>query len=136
MKNINAWVLTDDNSCQYVKKINEDEFQLIEMSLVNPDTKEYIVYTDEIDVDAYLEQNRGEVGEILYSFGYGWPKEGEVEFDSVEDSINEVINKYSNASQIIAECIFEYYSSFQAHTIFKGSGEQCRRFIENYTFTN
>ena len=127
MKNINAWVLTDDDSCQYVKKINEDEFQLIEMSLINPETEEFIVYTDEIDVDAYLEQNRGETEEILNSFGYG---------ENNISSIEEVINKYSNASQIIAECIFEYYSDFQAYTIFKGREEQCRRFIENYTFTN
>ncbi len=127
MKNINAWVLTDDDSCQYVKKINEDEFQLIEMSLVNPETEEFIVYTDEIDVDAYLEQNRGEIEEILRTFGYGY------EYNS---GIEEVMNIYSSASQIIAECIFEYYNYFQAEVIFKGSEEQCRRFIENYTFTN
>ena len=127
MKNINAWVLTDDDSCQYVKKINEDEFQLIEMSLVNPDTKEYIVYTDKVDVDAYLEQNRGEVREIL---------EGYYEAEGEEDVIQFVLNHIDSPSQIIAECIFEYYNYFQAEVIFKGSEEQCRRFIENYTFTN
>ena len=127
MKNINAWVLTDDDSCQYVKKINEDEFKLIEMSLINPETEEFIVYTDEIDVDAYLEQNRGEVREILEAY---YEAEGE------EDVIQFVLNHIDSPSQIIAECIFEYYSSFQAEVIFKGSEEQCRRFIENYTFTN
>ena len=126
MKNINAWVLTDDDSCQYVKKINEDEFQLIEMSLVNPDTKEYIVYTDKVDVDAYLEQNRGEVREIL---------EGYYEAEGEEDVIQFVLNHIDSPSQIIAECIFEYYNYFQAGVIFKGSKKQCKGFIENYILT-
>lgn len=120
---MSKWILTDDDSFQYVKRIGEDEFELIEMSLVNPETEEHIVYTDEINVDEYLDMSRGELIEIL---------EGYYDAESEEDVIQFVINHIDSASQIMAECIFEYYGAFQAYTLFKGSEEKCRKFIEEY----
>ena len=119
----NKWILTDDDSYQYVKKIDEDKFELIEMCLSNPETEEYLVYTDEIDVDEYLEINRGELIEIL---------EGYYDAEDEEDVIQFVMNHIESPSQIMAECIFEYYGAFQAYTLFKGSEEKCRQYIENY----
>lgn len=119
----NKWILTDDDSYQHVKKIGEDKFELIEMCLINPETEEYLVYTDEIDVDEYLEINRGELIEIL---------EGYYDAEDEEDVIQFVMNHIESPSQIMAECIFEYYGAFQAYTLFKGSEEKCRQYIENY----
>ena len=119
----NKWILTDDASYQHVKKIGEDKFELIEICLINPETEEYLVYTDEIDVDEYLEINRGELIEIL---------EGYYDAEDEEDVIQFVMNHIESPSQIMAECIFEYYGAFQAYTLFKGSEEKCRQYIENY----
>ena len=119
----NKWILTDDDSYQHVKKIGEDKFELIEICLINPETEEYLVYTDEIDVDKYLEINRGELIEIL---------EGYYDAEDEEDVIQFVMNHIESPSQIMAECIFEYYGAFQAYTLFKGSEEKCRQYIENY----
>lgn len=122
MKN-NKWILTDDDSYQHVKKIDENKFELIEMCLANPETEEYLVYTDEIDVDEYLEINRGELIEIL---------EGYYDAEGEENVIQFVMNHVESPFQIMAECIFEYYGAFQAYTLFKDSEEKCRQYIENY----
>lgn len=119
----NKWILTDDDSYQHVRKIGEDKFELIEMCLINPETEEYLVYTDEIDIDEYLEINRGELIEIL---------EGYYDAEDEENVIQFVMNHIESPSQIMAECIFEYYGAFQAYTLFKGSEEKCRQYIENY----
>lgn len=115
---INNWSLIDDDSFQYVKFISEDNYSLIEMCLINPDNMTYEVYTNEIDVNGYLECNRGEVIGILNAFGY--------------EDIDDLIDKAEDASQIIAECIFEYYGSFEANRIFIGSEGECRSFISKY----
>lgn len=119
----NKWFLTDDDSYQHVRKIGEDKFELIEMCFINPETEEYLVYTDEIDVNEYLEINRGELIEIL---------EGYYDAENEEDVIQFIMNHIEPPSQIMAECIFEYYGAFQAYTLFKGSEEKCRQYIENY----
>lgn len=126
MNNISNWILTDDNSCQYVKCIEKDKFKLIEMSLYNPDTEEYSVYTDLIDVNYYLEDYCEEVEEILHSFGYG---------DENNSAIDEVNMSYPDPSQIIAECIFES-GMFSARLVFEGSEEECKKSIENYISTH
>lgn len=123
MKSINSWILTDDDSYQHVKEVGEDKFKLIEMSLINPEIEEYIVYTDEVDVDAYLEMERGALIEIL---------EGYYDAGGEEDVIQFVMNHIDSPSQIMAECIFEYYGDFYAQNLFKGPEEKCRKYIENY----
>ena len=120
---MNEWILTDDDSCQHVKKIGEDKFELIEMSLINPETKEYAVYADEIDVSEYLEMEREKLIEVL---------EGYYEAEGEEDVIQFVINHLDSPFQIIAECIFEYYGLFQSYSLFRGKEEACKEFIESY----
>lgn len=129
MKTTNEWICTDSDSQQYVRSTdNEDEFDLVEMSLISPKTKEYIVYYSNIDTMSILEQERPAICDILQSYGYGCD-------DSSEDApINEVVKEYGDeASQIIAECYFEYYNIYEADEIlFKGSKEECIAFIQNW----
>ena len=128
----NNWILTDDDAQQYVRPTdNEDEFDLIQMSLINPETEEFIIYFSNIDVMSILEQERPAICEILQSYGYG-------ENDDSEDApINTVIKIYNNASQIIAECYFEYYNTFKADEIlFKGSEQECIKFIKDWIKTH
>ena len=112
------WILTDDSSCQYVREVPgaDNTFDLIEMSLIDPDTMEHEVYADTVcinDVDAEETQS------ILASFGHG--------------GIDEVIERYGrNSAQIIAECIFEHYGSYRATRLFAGTEAQCVDFIWEY----
>lgn len=123
MNNTSNWILTDDDSCQYVKCIEKDKFKLIEMSIYNPEAEEYFVYTDEIDVDEYLHANKSELIEILEAY---------YEAENEKDVIEFVLKHTESPFQIIAECIFEYYNTFQSYILAKGSEKECRKFIEEY----
>ena len=135
---INNSVCVDADSCQYVKCSFKSEeggeynhYKLIQMDLINPDTKEYKVYFDTLCVDDYLESMRGELSMILASYGYG-----EDEDDCVE-IIERMMKEYGDdVFQVVCECIFEYYGSFQAEVLFTGSEQDCIKFIENYCENN
>lgn len=138
MNNINEWILTDDASQQYVKEISTEEiphtFKLIEMSLINPDIKHFEVYSDEICIDDYLETMRGELKEIIHSYSYYLDED---ELETNDKNYYTSIWKYEDeAYQVMAECIFEYYGSFQAEQIFIGSETDCIKFIQNYIKNN
>ena len=135
---INNWVYVDADSCQYVKCSFKSEeggeynhYKLIQMDLINPDTQEHEVYFDAICVEDYLDFMRGELSLILSSYGYG---------DSEEDCteiIERMIEEYEDdVFQVVCECIFEWYGSFQAEVLFTGSEQDCIKFIENYCKNN
>ena len=135
---INNWVCVDADSCQYVKCSFKSEeggeynhYKLIQMDLINPDTKKYEVYFDTLCVNDYLDYMRSELSLILSSYGYG---------DSEEDCteiIERMMEEYEdNVFQVVCECIFEYYGSFQAEVLFTGSEQDCIKFIENYCKNN
>ena len=135
---INNWVCVDADSCQYVKCSFKSEeggeynhYKLIQMDLINPDTQEYEVYFDTLCVEDYLDSMRGELSLILSSYGYG---------DSEEDCteiIERMMEEYEdNVFQVVCECIFEWYGSFQAEVLFTGSEQDCIKFIENYCKNN
>ena len=135
---INNWVCVDADSCQYVKcSLKSEEggeynhYKLIQMDLINPDTQEYEVYFDTICVEDYLDSMRGELSLILSSYGYG---------DSEEDCteiIERMTKEYEDdVFQVVCECIFEWYGSFQAEVLFIGSEQDCIKFIENYCKNN
>ena len=135
---INNWVCVDADSCQYVKCSFKSEeggeynhYKLIQMDLINPDTQEYEVYFDTICVEDYLDSMRGELSLILSSYGYG---------DSEEDCteiIERMMKEYEDdVFQVVCECIFEWYGSFQAEVLFTGSEQDCIKFIENYCKNN
>lgn len=135
---INNWVCVDADSCQYVKCSFKSEeggeynhYKLIQMDLINPDTQEYEVYFDTICVEDYLDSMRGKLSLILSSYGYG---------DSEEDCaeiIKRMMEEYEDdVFQVVCECIFEWYGSFQAEVLFTGSEQDCIKFIENYCKNN
>ena len=135
---INNWVCVDADSCQYVKCSFKSEeggeynhYKLIQMDLINPDTQEYEVYFDTICVEDYLDSMRGELSLILSSYGYG---------DSEEDCteiIERMMEEYEDdVFQVVCECIFEWYGSFQAEVLFTGPEQDCIKFIENYCKNN
>lgn len=113
---VSNWVLTDDDSRQHVKRINDWTYSLIEMCLIARNPDQFQVYADTID----LRNSEDIMSAVLDGFGYtGY-------FD--------VVSKYNNddAPQIVAECIFESYGSFRAEVQFVGSEEECIGYIDNY----
>lgn len=121
------WVCTDSDSCQYVKALDDlpNHFRLIEIGLVNPDTAQYEVYTDDVCVNDYFNDQElvDELENILRGFGYS--------------SISEAVRNYGDsAPQVIAECIFEHYGSFQAESVFIGREEECRSFVQKWITQN
>ena len=139
---INNWVCVDADSCQYVKCSFKSEeggeynhYKLIQMDLINPDTQEYEVYFDVLCVDDYLESMREELSMILSSYGYG--DDDKEEYEDCAEIIERMIKYYGDDTfQIVCECIFEYYGSFQAEVLFTGSEQDCIKFIENYCENN
>ena len=135
---INNWVCVDADSCQYVKcsfKSEEEgeynHYKLIQMDLINPDTQEYEVYFDTICVEDYLDSMRSELSMVLSSYGYGEDEEDCTEI------VERMMEEYrDDVFQVVRECIFEYYGSFQAEVLFTGSEQDCIKFIENYCENN
>lgn len=135
---INNWVCVDADSCQYVKCSFKSEeggeynhYKLIQMDLINPDTQEYEVYFDTICVEDYLDSMRSELSLILSSYGYSEDEEDCAEI------IERMMKEYGDdVFQVVCECIFEYYGSFQAEVLFTGSEQDCIKFIENYCENN
>ena len=136
---INNWVCVDADSCQYVKCSFKSEeggeynhYKLIQMDLINPDTKKYEVYFDTLCVDDYLDYMRSELSIILASYGYS----DDDEKDCAE-IIERMMEEYGDdVFQVVCECIFEWYGSFQAEVLFTGSEQDCIKFIENYCKNN
>ena len=135
---INNWVCVDADSCQYVKCSFKSEeggeynhYKLIQMDLINLDTKKYEVYFDTLCVDDYLDYMRSELSIILASYGYSDDEEDCAEI------IERMMEEYGDdVFQVVCECIFEYYGSFQAEVLFTGSEQDCIKFIENYCKNN
>lgn len=119
MKEINSWILTDDDSCQYVRKNSNTEYSLIEMGLISREPDLYEVYTDTIDIQDYFDSMESELINIIDGFGY--------------KSIEHVQRHYGDeANQVMCECIFEHYGSFQANERFRGTENECIQFIEKF----
>ena len=136
---INNWVCVDADSCQYVKCSFKSEeggeynhYKLIQMDLINPDTKKYEVYFDTLCVDDYLDYMRSELSIILASYGYSDDDE-----EDCAEIIERMMEEYGDdVFQVVCECIFEYYGSFQAEVLFTGSEQDCIKFIEKYCKNN
>ena len=96
MKQERDWILTDDSSCQHVRKIDDHTYELIQMGLINPDKDLYAVYSDTVYLDDYQEE---EIAKILEPFGYS----------SIWDMY---MNYAEKTGQIVAECVFESRCGF------------------------
>lgn len=116
------WICTDDDSAQYVKKLSESKFALIEMGLVDPERDVYAVYTAEIDLDDIIENSHVELLTALNSYSYS----NEID----------VRKEYGDsANQIMAECFFEFLGPNGANILLEDDEDKCRSFIESYTAT-
>jgi hypothetical protein len=113
------WILTDDGSQQYVWKIGEDKFCLIDTELSSfrsDDDATYDVFTDTVCIQDYP---LDEIKTILRTYSY--------------DGIEDVEAQYGEmANQIIAECIFEHYGTFGIEPLFTGPLDECKKYIEEY----
>lgn len=117
---INHWNLTDIDSYQYVKPLAKRIFHCIEIGLINPEKNTYLVYTATIDLDEY---RITDIKEVLRSFGYNTIKAVREHYGAV-------------ANQVIAECIFEYYSYTEADMLFSGEEVECVNYIDDYLKQN
>jgi hypothetical protein len=114
------WVLTDDDSCQHVRKISDDEFELIELSEVDPETHECVVYSDTVNVTELIKDSIKDVIDVIKGFGY--------------NSVADVVESYGDsASQVIAECVFEYYGFYHANVVMMSTREECEKYITEFT---
>lgn len=111
---MSEWILTDDDCCQYVKKLDDTVFKLIQISSFGYDGKS-TVYAETIDLDDYDEDD------ILKTIqGYGY------------DSVDNVIAHYDDyANQVIAEYLFESRVCCLPHR-YCGTQAECEDFVKEY----
>lgn len=111
------WVLTDDDTMQYVRKRGAETYDLIQLNLINPDTERYSVLRDTVRIPDYT---YNDILMILKTYGYS--------------SWSDVVDQYGEESylQIIAECIFEYYCDLRDEPIFTGTEAEAIAFINEY----
>ena len=114
------WVLTDDDSQQYVKRTSKFEFDLIEMSLIRHDPDRFEVYSTNIDVAEWFDDDHRTDLEIII---------GAYSYNSIDEMKKQYGEKYL---QVIAECVFEYYGSLMADKLFEGSEEECEEYIKKF----
>jgi len=113
------WVMTDDDSFQHVRNVDNDVFELVEIGITNPDTGEHEVYTATVDVGKALSDDEiaATLG-TLSSFSY--------------KSVEAVREQYGvEVNQVIAECIFEVAAGTH-NTVFSGSEDECRKYIQRF----
>lgn len=134
MNTINNWICTDPDFSQYVKQLSQTQFHLIEMRLcsINPPLHE--IYEDILDVDDYIyhngEEGRKELENILNSYGYFY-------FYPIKNHTSIQAIYKEKTYQVMAECIFEYYGSFQASQLTMVSTiEDGESFIRDYISKN
>ena len=85
----NNWICSDSDCYQYVREIEDGTFELIELRLNG-----HHVARGTVNVKAYMDENKEQFENILYSFGY--------------DNMQSLEEEYGDhAMQIAAECIFE-----------------------------
>jgi len=91
------WVLTDDDSCQYVRPRSKWVFELIEFGGCG--INRYAVYSGRVDMTRFLEdkESLAVLNGILESYDY----------DSLEHFINDQLNE--EWIELAAECVFETF---------------------------
>lgn len=92
MQEVNGWILTDSDCCQYCKKIDNSNYWYIELREVGDfDNPFYLAYATQIDLEFYTDD---EIVDCITG-----------DYDDLEQ-IRKIYGDYAN--QIIAEYIFEY----------------------------
>lgn len=119
---MNEWILTDDDSMQYVREVKDSTYELIQIE--NDYDEKFKVFHGIIDVKFYIEKDRKSVAEVI-AYYYG--------DDEDVDSIQDMFDSFGEerAYQLIAEMLFEN-EIFEMSSMFHGDWEDCQEFIENY----
>lgn len=140
---INGWELTDDDSLQYLKKINPMEYECIQLAPYPTDDLcseedegiEYFqVCQANIDVMYYAKYKAKTLMNILASYNYcDYPTDDRfITYDDINKIIANILEEYGEKGyQLIAECAFEDIPFYDI-SIFKGTEEECIGFIETY----
>lgn len=103
---MNKWILTDDDSSQYLKPISEDKFDCIEVRGL-PGGK-FAVVRSVLDLDIIPREELEHIIESYY------------------ESVDEVFDTYGEigAAQIMAECLFEQLPVDEMDNAFISHSEQ------------
>lgn len=119
---MNEWILTDNDSMQYVREVKDSTYELIQIE--NDYDEKFKVFHGIIDVKFYIEKDRKSVAEVI-AYYYG--------DDEDVDSIQDMFDSFGEerAYQLIAEMLFED-EIFEMSSMFHGDWEDCQEFIENY----
>ena len=119
---MNEWILTDNDSMQYVREVKDSTYELIQIE--NDYDEKFKVFHGIIDVKFYIEKDRKSVAEVI-AYYYG----DDEDVDSVQDMFDSFGEE--RAYQLIAEMLFEN-EIFEMSSMFHGDWEDCQEFIENY----
>lgn len=123
------WICSDSDCYQYVKKLSEYKYELVQIVDVSCDDEDfYYLCHDVIDIEQYLKYDLKTMINILHSYDYGYTKKYFDTKPTIEDWEN-VLNHLKfiygkDALQIVAECLFEVKPSFSIK-IYEGSEEEC-----------
>lgn len=104
----------------YVRRTSKFEFDLIEMCLIRHNPDRFEVYSTNIDVAEWFDDDhRTDLENIIGAYSY--------------NSIDEMKKQYGEKYlQVIAECVFEYYGSLMADKLFEGSEEECKEYVKKF----
>ena len=140
---INDWELIDDDSLQYLKKVNPMEYECIQLAPyptedLSSEEDEGIEYFQvcqaNIDIMYYAKYNTKNFINTLAGYDYcDYPSDDRfVTYDDANKIIANIIEEYGEKGyQLIAECIFEDIPFFEI-SIFNGTEEDCISFIKSY----
>ena len=106
------WILTDDDSCQYMRKLDGGRWEGIEIRMVPGNWERHRVLTGTVDLDAYSDD---ELEELASLYGH---------------TLSGIRGTYGqDAAQILAEIVFEcgYFPPS-----FVGSRKECESFTDRY----
>lgn len=108
------WILTDDDSCQHVRKSNDSTFEVIDI-YENGDGR-YAVLFGQVVLDVPNLDAPAFFDEYIKPYGYS--------------SMAEVQEIYGEAaSQIVAECVFETDPFSFGAIVCEGTFEECSAYI-------
>lgn len=116
------WILTDNDSYQYAKRIKDSIYELIQIQ--DNFDGEFKVFYGIVDVKFYIERDKNSVDEVI-KYYYG--------DDENVDSIQEIFDSFGEerGNELIAEMLFEN-DIFEMSSLFHGTWEECQDFIDNY----
>lgn len=117
------WLHTDDAPNQYVKRLSDTRYHLVQITPSVPNTDKCDVYSDIITITDYLKQDGSadeQLASVLATYGYNDVEHVKAEYGSA-------------ANQILCECLFESQWPGQgAKVSFTGARAECEGYVMDY----